>query len=796
MRTLLGIAALIGGAILFAPSATAEVDAGPALGVARMSVANGDISVMRSDSGDWIAATVNMPVVEGDMVRATGGSHAELQLDDGNFVRITTDTEVHLADLASNRFRVGVLQGTALYSELPRSEADVDIETPYAVVRPMKDGRYRVSVAPGKTVIGVARGRAEVAFQSASHVLESGRKMIVTRGPAGLVFETKRYGPKDELDQWATNRDEELRRARSYKHVSGTISGAAELDHYGEWRTVAGTGFTWFPYVTASWSPYRHGRWLWVSHFGWTWVGSEPWGWAPYHWGRWYRHSVYGWGWMPGSPATRHVWRPALVAFFGLGRSHGSPPAPGSFSGVAWCPLAPGERYVPWYGRHHPGQRPERIIADRSVRIYNSYSNARQSAGGISYVASNTLERGAHHTPRALRTAGAGTPVAIRGPLPIVPNRASQGRLVQVPAGARSRAKLTTLRRGAASALRDGTSRAPFDAQRDRIQASVSEFRNSYRPGAANLDSNSTVRARTGPAAGSPAGTTRPAAGATAARGVSRQARVAAFAGATAGAPRTPGARVASTTSPYAARTSSRVGATGARTATGAAPARRPQAGTRTSLGSSTGVRSSGAMVGTRGSAARYRTGARAGYGSTRTRSVTRSSRTAAGARGGVARTSAAVYGPRRSAPASTPSRSGSYGGYAGGRTSYPSSSYGRSSAYGGSSYGSSSSARSASSARSSARSTGSSSSARAYGSRSNGGSSARSAASSRGGSSASGRSSYGSRSAAGSRGSYGGSPSPASPGGSYGGSSAGSGAGGTYGGSSSSSAGPYGPGR
>ncbi len=66
--------------------------AGPDLGVARVSVVNGDVATRRGDSGDWIATTVNAPIVEGDSVRTTGASRAEVQLSPGNFVRIVGES--------------------------------------------------------------------------------------------------------------------------------------------------------------------------------------------------------------------------------------------------------------------------------------------------------------------------------------------------------------------------------------------------------------------------------------------------------------------------------------------------------------------------------------------------------------------------------------------------------------------------------------------------------------------------------------------------------------------------------
>lgn len=445
--------------------------AGPAVGVARVSVVGGDIAIKRGDSGDWIAAIVNMPVVEGDSVQSVGGSKVELQLDHGNFVRLGPDTEIELLELARQRFRIRLLQGTLLYSELPDSEADMDIETPSVAVRPQQKGQYRVEVGPESTVVAIRRGEAEIASEAGAQVLASGRALIVRDSPGGLQTEAVRTRPMDALDRWAAERDKVLRRGRAYRFLSRAIYGADSLDQYGVWRYVVGVGYCWFPQVRIDWVPYRHGRWVWVGPYGWTWVGHEPWGWAPYHWGRWYRHATYGWGWFPGEPQLRHVWRPALVAFFGIG--YGVPAGGlGGFRQIGWCPLAPGERYVAWAGA---GQR-NQIIVDNSVHIANVYRNAR-GRHAVSYVDAQALGGGARQTPRALRTAALGQGLAIRGPVPVVPDRASQGRLIRSPTSVRETPSARRLLAAGSRPAREREGRVPFDMQRQRLRASVDDFR-------------------------------------------------------------------------------------------------------------------------------------------------------------------------------------------------------------------------------------------------------------------------------------------------------------------------------
>ncbi len=449
-----------------------STDRGPALGVARVSLVGGEVTTKRGDSGDWVAARINQPVVEGDSVMTGPGSRAEIQLDYGNLVRLNSNSEIEFASLGNRKFQIRVATGSVGYSELRDSAADVDIETPLVAVRPAQSGRYRIDLRPGEIVVTVRKGAAEVASVNGLETLGSGRTMIVREGAEGPEFRLAKAEPKDDWDRWAESRDNRLNKSESYRYVSRDIYGAEALDDYGDWRYVSGYGYSWFPHSTASgWAPYRQGRWTWLDYYGWSWVGAEPWGWAPYHWGRWYHHAGYGWGWYPGSPYRRHFWRPALVTFFGYNGFSGFNFGLGyGYGNIGWCPLGPGEIYTPWYGGGFYGGGTNRtVVVDNSVNIHNTYRNAR-APNGVTVVDAQGFSQGLVNNPRTLRSAELARATSIRGQIPVVPARGSQGRIVRTSTAAAGGAP-------AARTLRTGAARVPFDRQRAQIESSVRAFR-------------------------------------------------------------------------------------------------------------------------------------------------------------------------------------------------------------------------------------------------------------------------------------------------------------------------------
>ena len=123
-------------------SAWAEAqEQGPPPGAARISMINGEVSTMRGDSGEWVAAIVNAPVVQGDTVATAARSRAEVQLDFANVLRMDQNADVKIADLAQKHIQLQVASGIIDYTVFKGTEADAEIDTPNMAVIPHGRGR-------------------------------------------------------------------------------------------------------------------------------------------------------------------------------------------------------------------------------------------------------------------------------------------------------------------------------------------------------------------------------------------------------------------------------------------------------------------------------------------------------------------------------------------------------------------------------------------------------------------------------------------------------------------------------
>jgi uncharacterized protein DUF6600/FecR-like protein len=334
---------------------SAQVDISP--GVARVSLIQGDVATQRGDTGDWAAAALNQPLVAGDRISTGDNSKAELQLDHANILRLNDNSQAKIATLERGQnqrvqIQVQIWHGLAYYTVFKDSEAEVEIDTPNAAIRPTsKDGFYRIEVTGFETQVIVRAGAVDMSTPQGSARVEMGQGATV-RGTAQEAGNVLGGAPAmDRWDSWNIDRDELIRNAQSWNFTNRYYVGSEDLDTYGHWVSVPDYGRVWSPTVGGRWSPYRDGRWVWEPYWGWTWVSREPWGWTPYHYGRWF---LYGksWMWWPGpvdgEGNYRPEWAPAYVSFFGFGGYRG---AFVGFGSLGWLPLGPGDSFYPWYGR-------------------------------------------------------------------------------------------------------------------------------------------------------------------------------------------------------------------------------------------------------------------------------------------------------------------------------------------------------------------------------------------------------------------------------------------------------------
>ena len=76
-------------------------------------------------------------------------------------------------------------------------------------------------------------------------------------------------GSRDECTPWSAARDQRARTPAYARYVSPEMTGAQDLDAYGDWSETPEYGAVWVPRdIAADWAPYRTGHWAWKKPDG------------------------------------------------------------------------------------------------------------------------------------------------------------------------------------------------------------------------------------------------------------------------------------------------------------------------------------------------------------------------------------------------------------------------------------------------------------------------------------------------------------------------------------------------
>ena len=190
-----------------------EREPATSLGVARLGVADGDVSV-RAPSGDREQAQAGMRVVSGDLLITGPDSRAEVILDRGNFLRLGPNSELRVGGLGNRSFRVELLRGVASLTQFDRADADATIETTHASVRIVKPSVVTVEFRDvGQTDVTVRNGAVDVLTDRGVQRVKDDAVVVRAERDQTSVRQAK-AGDRDEFESWVKHRDKILDRDR------------------------------------------------------------------------------------------------------------------------------------------------------------------------------------------------------------------------------------------------------------------------------------------------------------------------------------------------------------------------------------------------------------------------------------------------------------------------------------------------------------------------------------------------------------------------------------------------------
>jgi len=351
------------------------------LGGMRFSLIRGDVQVRNDDTGDWVPASINMPLREGDRIWAPEEGIAEIQTKDGSYFRLAEKTALEILSLDSDSYQAYLTEGRLYAYFRGNRDSVLQIDTLTSSVRAYEKSKFKVDVPErGPVRFSVLQGEVMVENREGRMTVASGEMLSLGEG---AYSEKSTLGSPDDWERWNWDRDREIAERRPPARYLPEELQPYSSDFYddGRWVNTPDYGYVWTPTVAVSvgWAPYRAGRWVWMGG-DYVWVSYEPWGWVPYHYGRWAFVVSIGWCWVP--PVRGAVyWGPGYVGWVYTP------------SYVAWVPLAPREIY---YGRGHYGPYSVNITNINVTNVHVDkvvYKNVRVS-NGVTTVNHDTFVRG------------------------------------------------------------------------------------------------------------------------------------------------------------------------------------------------------------------------------------------------------------------------------------------------------------------------------------------------------------------------------------------------------------------
>lgn len=278
--------------------------------VARLSFAQGGVQVTSGGQVQFQQAVANMPLLAGSQLQTAQDGEAEVEFGDGSVARLTPNSSLQIARLSADSVDIQQLSGLGYYElNLGEGHPSFQVEFANGAVVPTSNAIFRLDLdnAP------------EIAAMTGTITITSNGQQVGALNPGeSFAFEPSGNSPytvsqsytADSWDQWNQDRDQAISEEASAQTTVRDESGEGgssndenwnDLDYYGNWYSVPGSGNVWVPAgIGSGWDPYGYGYWgFYPGLGGYVWISGYPWGWLPYHCGMWSYYS-FGWGWAPG----------------------------------------------------------------------------------------------------------------------------------------------------------------------------------------------------------------------------------------------------------------------------------------------------------------------------------------------------------------------------------------------------------------------------------------------------------------------------------------------------------------
>ena len=241
-------------------SARAQPAGDPPSRAARLSEVDGQVWLYSTDSDEWIPVARNRPLTTGDRIATDNGARAEITLGTTT-LRLDAATELEdrsprrhaLQRAAARRQRRGAPAQRAIAGRVR------DAHRRRALPRP-GGGRYRFDRFDQTSDVTVFTGQAIYEARNTALPVTAGQHVQFWLDNAGVPQYATVAPARDAFAGWNDDRDraeDRIVTASTTRYVSPEMTGAEDLDRYGQWQQTPEYGALWVPRaVGPDWAPY------------------------------------------------------------------------------------------------------------------------------------------------------------------------------------------------------------------------------------------------------------------------------------------------------------------------------------------------------------------------------------------------------------------------------------------------------------------------------------------------------------------------------------------------------------
>ena len=187
--------------LLYFPS----YSSGSTPGSLHISLIEGDVQVRTEDTGEWVPASINMPLFDGDRIWIPEGGRTELQLRDGTFLRLDETSALEILTIERDSFQFYLTEGRSYANFRGLKGSLLQIDTPVSSIRVYDRSNFRIETTQdGYTDISVYRGLVYAENRDGRTTVDEGKTLSLREG---TYAELSPLGPPDEWERWNRERD-------------------------------------------------------------------------------------------------------------------------------------------------------------------------------------------------------------------------------------------------------------------------------------------------------------------------------------------------------------------------------------------------------------------------------------------------------------------------------------------------------------------------------------------------------------------------------------------------------------